>query len=153
MRKRNKPVQNLYNRAFAVYNIVDSIARRPRACSKGVIGFDQVLQPPWQGLHDQRLFRGPGGAAAQSCYGVCGMATGGTSDSLKTIVLGTNYPDKGVRVTEEDGKLVIELHIKVTYGLNIAAIVRSITHKVKYAVEDATTLKVERIDVYVDDIV
>lgn len=76
------------------------------------------------------------------------MATGGTSDSLKTIVLGTNYPDKGVRVTEEDGKLVIELHIKVTYGLNIAAIVRSITHKVKYAVEDATTLKVERIDVY-----
>ena len=28
---------------------------------KGVIGFDQVLQPPWQGLHDQRLFRGPGG--------------------------------------------------------------------------------------------
>ena len=89
-------------------------------------------------------FAGLVGAAAQSCYGVCGMATG---------VLGTNYPDKGVRVTEEDGKLVIELHIKVTYGLNIAAIVRSITHKVKYAVEDATTLKVERIDVYVDDIV
>lgn len=86
-------------------------------------------------------FAGLVGAAAQSCYGVCGMATGGTSDSLKTIVLGTNYPDKGVRVTEEDGKLVIELHIKVTYGLNIAAIVRSITHKVKYAVEDATTLR------------
>ena len=92
-------------------------------------------------------FAGLVGAAAQSCYGVCGMATGGTSDSLKTIVLGTNYP------ACEDGKLVIELHIKVTYGLNIAAIVRSITHKVKYAVEDATTLKVERIDVYVDDIV
>ena len=52
-------------------------------------------------------FAGLVGAAAQSCYGVCGMATGGTSDSLKTIVLGTNYPDKGVRVTEEDGKLVI----------------------------------------------
>ena len=51
-------------------------------------------------------FAGLVGAAAQSCYGVCGMATGGTSDSLKTIVLGTNYPDKGVRVTEEDGKLV-----------------------------------------------
>ena len=45
-------------------------------------------------------FAGLVGAAAQSCYGVCGMATGGTSDSLKTIVLGTNYPDKGVRVTQ-----------------------------------------------------
>ena len=102
-------------------------------------------------------FAGLVGAAAQSCYGVCGMATGGTSDSLKTIVLGTNYRGtftaKGLKTACEDGKLVIELHIKVTYGLNIAAIVRSITHKVKYAVEDATTLKVERIDVYVDDIV
>ena len=29
-------------------------------------------------------FAGLVGAAAQSCYGVCGMATGGTSDSLKT---------------------------------------------------------------------
>ena len=73
-------------------------------------------------------FAGLVGAAAQSCYGVCGMATGGTSDSLKTIVLGTNYPDKGVRVTEEDGRLVIELHIKVTFGLNIAAIEQIATH-------------------------
>ena len=153
MRKRNKPVQNLYNRAFAVYNIVDSIARRPRACSKGVIGFDQVLQPPWQGLHDQRLFRGPGGRRRPELLRCVRHGHGRHVRQSKTIVLGTNYPDKGVRVTEEDGKLVIELHIKVTYGLNIAAIVRSITHKVKYAVEDATTLKVERIDVYVDDIV
>ena len=41
----------------------------------------------------------------------------------------------------------------MTYGLNIAAIVRSITHKVKYAVESATSLEVRRIDVCVDDIV
>jgi uncharacterized alkaline shock family protein YloU len=93
------------------------------------------------------------GTAAQSCYGVCGMATGGRADSLKSLVFGSDLPDKGVRVTEEDGKLTIELHIKVTYGVNIAAIVRSITHKVKYAVEDATALQVLRIDVSVDDIV
>lgn len=98
-------------------------------------------------------FAGLVSAAAQSCYGVCGMATGGRSDSLKSLVLGSDFPDKGVRVTEDDGKLIIELHIKVTYGLNIAAIVRSITHKVKYVVEDATSLQVLRIDVCVDDIV
>lgn len=98
-------------------------------------------------------FAGLVGTAAKSCYGVCGMATGGTADSVKTLVLGKDFPDKGVRVTEESGALVIELHIKVTYGVNIAAIVRSITHKVKYAVEDATGLKVLRIDVCVDDIV
>lgn len=93
------------------------------------------------------------GAAVQSCYGVSAMAAQGARDNMKTLVLGQNHPDQGVRVTEEQGKLVIDLHIKVIYGLNIAAIVSSITHKVKYAVEDATTLKVARINVYVDDIV
>ena len=113
MRKEINPCKTWANRAFAVYNIMDSIARRPRACSKGVIGFDQVLQPLGKVCMTSDYFAGLVGAAAQNCYGVCGgMATGGTSDSLKTIVLGTNYPDKGVRVTEEDGKLVIELHIK-----------------------------------------
>ena len=92
-------------------------------------------------------------AAAQSCYGVSGMASGCRPDSVKAMLLGGDVPDKGVRVAEEDGQLVIELHIKMTYGVNIAAIVRSITQKVKYAVEDATGLQVRRIDVCVDDIV
>ncbi|MCI6640790.1 MAG: Asp23/Gls24 family envelope stress response protein [Pygmaiobacter massiliensis] len=92
-------------------------------------------------------------AAASSCYGVAAMAAGGTTDTLKSLVLGADFKDKGVRVTDEGGKLVIRLHIKVTYGLNITAIVRSITHKVKYAVEEATGLQVRAIHVSVDDIV
>lgn len=98
-------------------------------------------------------FAGLVSAAASSCYGVAEMATSGTTDTLKSFVFGSDFPDKGVRVTEENGKLVIELHIKVTYGLNITAIVRSITHKVKYVVEEATGLTVRRINVSVDDIV
>ena len=61
-------------------------------------------------------FAGLVGAAAQSCYGECGMATGRRPTVSKPSCSAPNYPDKGVRVTEEDGKLVIELHIKVTYG-------------------------------------
>lgn len=91
-------------------------------------------------------------AAAQSGYGVAGMATYGAADSIKNM-LQPDSQDKGVRVTEVDGKLVIELHIKVIYGLNIAAAVKSITHKVKYVVEEATGLKVKRINVSVDDVV
>ena len=92
-------------------------------------------------------------AAVQNCYGVSGMATKSRSDSAKALVLGADFPEKGVRVTDDNGQLIIELHIKVTYGVNIAAIVRSITHKVRYAVEDATGLQVRRIYVCVDDIV
>ena len=91
-------------------------------------------------------------AAAQSGYGVAGMATRGATDSLKGL-MNKDFPDKGVRVTEEDGKLIIELHIKVTYGLNITAAVKSITHKVKYVVEEATGLTVKTIRVSVDDVV
>ena len=58
-----------------------------------------------------------------------------------------------ISVTQEEGRLVIALHIKVGYGLNISTITQSITHRVKDEVEHATGLKVARIDVFVDDII
>lgn len=64
-----------------------------------------------------------------------------------------SLPPKGVTVTQEGGKLVIALHIKVGFGLNISTITQSITHRVKDEVELATGLKVARIDVYVDDVI
>ncbi|MBQ8610103.1 MAG: Asp23/Gls24 family envelope stress response protein [Oscillospiraceae bacterium] len=90
--------------------------------------------------------------AAQNCYGVADMAPCGPADLARSL-LPDIAPEKGVRVIRENGELCIELHIKVTYGVNIGAIVRSIIHKVKYAVEDATGLQVQRISVSVDDIV
>lgn len=56
-------------------------------------------------------------------------------------------------MTQEEGRLVIALHIKVGYGLNISTITQSITHRVKDEVEHATGLKVARINVFVDDII
>lgn len=91
--------------------------------------------------------------AAHSCFGVAGMATRNPSDNVKSLFFGHDMPDKGVRVTQSNGNLIIELHIKVGYGLNIATIVKSITHKVKHEVESATGLTVARIEVSVDDIV
>lgn len=58
--------------------------------------------------------------------------------------------DKGVKVKTIGGRLSIELHIVVTYGVNIAAIVKSIVNKVRYTVEEATGLEVEKVDVFVD---
>ncbi|MFV0414108.1 MAG: Asp23/Gls24 family envelope stress response protein [Oscillospiraceae bacterium] len=90
--------------------------------------------------------------AAQSGFGVAGMGVGGMGDSLIGLVY-PDFPEKGVRVTEEGGKLIIDLHIKVSYGINIAAAVKSITHKVQYVVEEATGLAVKKINVSVDDII
>ena len=73
--------------------------------------------------------------------------------SLTNDYFSGRLPPKGVTVTQEAGKLVIALHIKVGFGLNISTITQSITHRVKDEVELATGLKVARIDVYVDDVI
>ncbi|MEG2083605.1 MAG: Asp23/Gls24 family envelope stress response protein, partial [Oscillospiraceae bacterium] len=77
----------------------------------------------------------------------------GAVEGLRTLMFGQNFPEKGVRVSEKEGKLVIELHIKIVYGVNIAAIVESIANKVKYAVEQSSGLIVRSVDVYVDEMV
>ena len=93
------------------------------------------------------------GNAITDCYGVAGMAVAGPRDGLKALVFGSDIPDKGVVVSVEEDMLIIDLHIKVTYGVNIATIVDNIKERVSYAVENATNLKVKRINVSVDDII
>ena len=45
------------------------------------------------------------------------------------------------------------MHIAVSYGLNISTAARSISHRVKDEVEQATGLKVARVIVSVDDVI
>lgn len=93
------------------------------------------------------------GQAARGCYGVADLSPAPTAENLKSIVMHGGLAEKGVKVTQKNSSLCIELHIKVGYGVNISTIVHSITHRVKHEVEYATGLKVARIDVSVDDIV
>ena len=55
-----------------------------------------------------------------------------------------------MRVRAIGDQLIIDLHIIVSFGVNISAIVKSIVNKVKYSVEDATGLTVAKVNVYVD---
>ncbi len=91
------------------------------------------------------------GSAASSCFGVAGMATSGTVQGLRSLIVSPDLPDKGVRIRNKDERLEIDLHIVVTYGVNIAAIVKSIINKVSYTVEETTGLIVSRVNVYVDE--
>lgn len=97
-------------------------------------------------------FSGLVAQAAKQCYGIAAMGQTPAVHSVKTALRNGSLPQKGVTVTQEDGRLVITLHIMVGYGLNISTITQSITHRVRDEVERATGLKVARIDVYVDDI-
>lgn len=91
------------------------------------------------------------GHAVTSCFGVAGMANSNASQGLRAFFFRRrSYLDQGVSVKSNGTDLTINLHIVVTYGVNISAIVDSITNKVRYTVEQATGLVVKKINVYVD---
>ena len=92
--------------------------------------------------------------AVTGCFGVAGVCSVSTFRSaVSAMTLGKAFrKNKGVMIrTDKEGGLVIDLHIKVTYGTNITAAVSSITHKVSFAVEEAAGIDVHKVNVFVDD--
>lgn len=93
------------------------------------------------------------GKAAQSCFGVTGMVNSNPYRTIKNAIkqkVSGESSDQGVIVKSVNGELTIDLHISVSYGVNINAIVDSIVNKVRYTVEEATDLKVSKVNVYID---
>ena len=90
-------------------------------------------------------FSGLVAEAAKNCYGIAAMGQSSAASTVREALRNGSLPEKGVTVSQQEGRLVITL--------NIASITQSITHRVKDEVEHATGLKVARIDVFVDDII
>ncbi len=90
--------------------------------------------------------------ATKTSVGVAGMVQHDAAENIKAF-LNPAFSKTGVQVTEEDGKLFIDLHIKVVYGVNITQTVKSIIQNVNYNVEKATGFAVGRVNVFVDGVV
>ena len=91
------------------------------------------------------------GHTVTACFGVAGMANSGASQGLRAFLFGgCVYLVAGEQVNSGGTDLVIDLHIIVTYGVNISAIADSIVNKVRYTVEQATGLTVNKVNVFVD---
>lgn len=91
--------------------------------------------------------------AVCDCFGVADVCSVTTfRAAVSSLTGGRLFKRKGVIVrTDKNGGLSIDLHIKVTYGTNIAAAVSSITHKVTFTVEEATDVQVNAVNVFVDE--
>ena len=89
------------------------------------------------------------GSVVNNCFGVVGMAAAGAKDGLVSLLKKENY-NKGIKVSTEGDSLVLELHIIVSYGVNLPAISKSIISEAKYAVEQKTGFHVKRVNVCID---
>ena len=92
------------------------------------------------------------GNAVTSCFGVAGMVPNGNKQRFTSLLLRKETLDKGIIVRGNADVLNVELHIMVTYGMNINAIAKSIVHKVKYTVKQVTGIEVKKVTVMVDGI-
>ena len=91
------------------------------------------------------------GGAAMECFGVKGMAARNVSDGIVRL-LRLESMSKGVKVHYHGDGIVIDLHIVVEYGVNIAAVTSSIKNTVRHTVQRLTAVKVKAVNVFVDSI-
>lgn len=93
------------------------------------------------------------GEAATSCFGVKGMVVRSMTDGLFHL-LKRESMGKGVHIEyNDDGSVSLELHIAVDSGVNIPVICSSIIREVRYKIEEATSVPVKTVDVFVDSMI
>lgn len=77
----------------------------------------------------------------------------GVSSNISQILKGKKSSNgKSVKVTLEEDKAIIELNVAVEYGVKIPDIVSAVQENVKKTVEAMTGLKVDKVNVNVQNI-
>ncbi|MDR2940675.1 MAG: Asp23/Gls24 family envelope stress response protein [Clostridiales bacterium] len=91
------------------------------------------------------------GVAAMDCYGIVGMAAKNVKDGIVQLLKRESLT-KGIKLLVLEEGFVIDVHIIVEYGTNIAAIADSIMNTIKYKVEEFIGIKVARINIFVEGV-
>jgi uncharacterized alkaline shock family protein YloU len=85
--------------------------------------------------------------ATLESYGVVGLAARNIADGLvKTI---TRDPSRGITVKYNGEDIDIEIHVIIEYGTRISSVAESVANTVRFHVEKALGLKVNRVNVHV----
>ena len=102
-------------------------------------------------LVDNEVIARMAGVVAMECYGIVGMAARNVRDGLVQL-LKMESLTKGVRLQIQDNTLIVDLHVIVQYGTNIAAIMDTLISNVKYKLEEFIGLSVNEINIFVEDV-
>ncbi len=85
--------------------------------------------------------------AALQTYGVVGMASPNLASDIAASL--TRDPNRGIVVRLEDNHIIIDVYVIIEYGTRIASVANSLINGVRYAVEQATGLSVNQVNVHV----
>ncbi len=85
--------------------------------------------------------------AAQSSYGVVGLAAKNFAEGLTQVLV--KDPTMGVDIQYDGNRLIINLYIVVEYGTRIKSVATSVAESVRYQVEKAISMPIERVNVHV----
>ena len=85
--------------------------------------------------------------AVRESYGVVGLAPKNLADGIVRSI--TREPSRGVTVQYNGEEIDIEVHIIVEYGTRINSVAKSVANTVRFHVEKALGLRVNKIDVHV----
>lgn len=91
------------------------------------------------------------GSVAVECFGIVGMAAVSVADGIVKM-LKKDSLTKGISVEMVDGKLVLDFHVIVSYGVNIRAVASNLVSNVKYKVEEYTGFEIDKINIYVEGV-
>ncbi|MDF2868457.1 MULTISPECIES: Asp23/Gls24 family envelope stress response protein [Clostridia] len=91
------------------------------------------------------------GSSAVECFGVVGMASVNMKDGLVKLLMRESLKH-GVNILLEDNKIIIDLHIIVSYGVSISAVAENLISNVKYKVEEFTGMEVIKINIFVEGV-
>lgn len=84
---------------------------------------------------------------ALASYGVVGLAAKNFAESISQVLV--KDPQLGVEIAFTGSEVDIEIYIVVEYGTRIKSVASSVSHSIKYQVENITGLSVNEVNVHV----
>jgi uncharacterized alkaline shock family protein YloU len=85
--------------------------------------------------------------SALSSYGVVGLAARNLAESISQVLI--KDTNRGIEVIVVDNEVLIDVFIVVEYGTRIKSVAISVAENIKYKVEKATGLIVNKVNVHV----
>lgn len=100
---------------------------------------------------DKEVIAQYAGSVAVECFGIVGMAGYSVKDGLVRL-LKKDSLTRGISVSLENNKLVLDFHVIVAYGVSILAVSDNLISNVKYKLEEFAGIEIEKINIFVEGV-